>query len=125
MHAPAQARPRQQIDTAQSSPHKVPYYNHAATLYAHTAPASLQVATVDDESSEAYTIELNSYGQSAVMTLHRLLVEEGRAGQPKCRSPINVITPQVDAGMVYGSSEAYLKVCSGSTLRAAALHNTC
>lgn len=66
------------------------------------------VATVDQEGEENFDIQLSSYGQTATMTLHRLVTER-EAGAPQCRSPINVITPHIDGSMIYGSDEAYLK----------------
>lgn len=65
------------------------------------------VATVDVEGGDDFDITLSSYGQTATMTLHRLFTEP-EDGAPKCRSPINVISPQIDGSMVYGSDEAYL-----------------
>ena len=66
------------------------------------------VATVDEEDGESHDIILSSFGQTATMTLHRLFTEP-EAGNPKCRSPINVISPQIDASQIYGSDPVYLK----------------
>ena len=48
--------------------------------------------------------------RSKIMKLHRLRTEP----DGKCRSPIVVNSPQIDASQIYGSDEEYLQVRFGS-----------
>lgn len=67
-----------------------------------------QVTTVDADGEPNYPITITSGGKSAVMTLHRLVAEN----KGKCRAPIVASDPRLDASMIYGNSEAYLKARS-------------
>ena len=70
------------------------------------------MTTVDDHDGAKFDVTMTKNGQTATMTLARLVVD--REGQ--CRAPITLNTPQIDAGPVYGHNEQYLKVCSTRAL---------
>lgn len=57
------------------------------------------VATVDQEGDNVFPITLQNGAQQATMNLHRL-VNEALPGF--CPQPVNVISPTIDAGPVYG-----------------------
>lgn len=67
------------------------------------------VATLDNHEGQAFPVEITDGLQTATMTLTRLLKE----GTGTCKTPINTVTPQIDAGTVYSPDEKYLQ----STLR--------
>ena len=67
------------------------------------------VATVDNVDGQAFDIAMSNGDQSAQMTLFRLTVDQSDG---KCRVPLTVNTPVLDAGPVYGTNEEYLKVRS-------------
>lgn len=71
------------------------------------------VATLDDHDGQSFPIEITDDGQTATMQLTRLK-KEGEVGQ--CKTPINTVTPQIDAGTVYSPDEEYLQVGTAAIL---------
>ena len=69
------------------------------------------MATVDDQNGPAFTISLANGADTANMVLHRT-VNDAPPGE--CPLPPQVITPTIDAGVVYGAEPEFLE----KTLRA-------
>ena len=69
------------------------------------------VATVDADGDNTFDINLQNGAQTAVMKLHRLV---SVPGPDECPVPHTVISPQIDAGVVYGDETAFTQ----ETLRA-------
>ena len=67
------------------------------------------VATLDNHEGQVFPIEITDGPRTATMSLTRLL----KKGDGSCKTPINTVTPQIDAGTVYSPNEEYLQ----STLR--------
>lgn len=65
------------------------------------------VATVDDQDGPAFNISLANGADTANMILHRT-VNDAPPGE--CPLPPQVITPQIDAGVVYGNEPEWLEM---------------